>query len=417
MEDFKLTKKPDLGIFDQRFPIRLESDPIYDPAKFTILTGDDGILDDLFSYQVYNHIKNHWRGAAAPTDIQDGMIWSETGTDKLYHEASGDEEILQLTRSSDVSPYFANLYLAEYLYHTGDLDTYIRFQTDHMTLKVGNVDFINMVETAGIDYLQLLDGLNFIGDDINTKMTVGLTINQGGYDDEIFALKSSDVGHGMSDLAEIDTYGSFKKAEATAGGLSIEGYTEATAALNIAGFYTTANTDKNVNAVGAVNIWGLERSGAGVGNSTANSNIVAMKTRRGGAYEAVWVLGEDGATWQDGNATMAELISSSIQRIITTPTGLTITAGGAITVTRSYHTVDGAGGVGDNLDTINGGVAGMKLTLTAIDDATTITIRDGVGNIELEGGVNHAMGTRRAKTYLFYDAVEAKWVERGRFTG
>ena len=114
MKNNEITKRPDMGIFDKQFPVRLIDAPIDDPTKFTILTGDDGILDDLFSYQVYNHIKNHWRGAAAPADIQDGMIWSETVTHKLYHEAGGaDEEILQLTRSFDVSPQFATVRLMD----------------------------------------------------------------------------------------------------------------------------------------------------------------------------------------------------------------------------------------------------------------------------------------------------------------
>ena len=61
----QIIKKPDLGIFDKRFPFQLKSAEIYDPTKFTILTGTDGVLDDLFSYQVYNWIKNkdwHSRG-------------------------------------------------------------------------------------------------------------------------------------------------------------------------------------------------------------------------------------------------------------------------------------------------------------------------------------------------------------------
>ena len=75
MEDFKFTKKPDLGIFDRQFPVHLESDPIHDSTKMTIIQGTDGVLDDLFSYQVYNKLKNNWRGAVAPTDMQDGMIY------------------------------------------------------------------------------------------------------------------------------------------------------------------------------------------------------------------------------------------------------------------------------------------------------------------------------------------------------
>lgn len=67
----------------------------------------------------------------------------------------------------------------------------------------------------------------FIQETINSKMTLGLTINQGTNDDEILALKSIDVDHAMIDLTEADTYGTIKKAEATAGGLTITGYKDA----------------------------------------------------------------------------------------------------------------------------------------------------------------------------------------------
>ena len=110
-------KKREIDIFDRQFPARLKSAPIYDPTKFTILTGDDGILDDLFSYQVYNKIKNHWRAAAAPADRQPGMIRSDSDDDKLHHYGNVGgaawEEILQLTRSNDVSPQFATVRLMD----------------------------------------------------------------------------------------------------------------------------------------------------------------------------------------------------------------------------------------------------------------------------------------------------------------
>ena len=51
----------------------------------SISTGDDAVLDDVFSYQIYNKIKNAWRGASAPADIQAGMIFSDSDDDRIYH--------------------------------------------------------------------------------------------------------------------------------------------------------------------------------------------------------------------------------------------------------------------------------------------------------------------------------------------
>ncbi|MCH7594395.1 MAG: hypothetical protein IIB27_07790 [Chloroflexi bacterium] len=64
----------------------------------------------------------------------------------------------------------------------------------------------------------------FINESANANMTVGLTINQGANDDEILALKSSDVGHPMTSITEGDTYGDFLKVQVSSGGLLIRGF-------------------------------------------------------------------------------------------------------------------------------------------------------------------------------------------------
>ena len=61
----------------------------------------------------------------------------------------------------------------------------------------------------------------FVNETANGDMTTGLTINQGAADDSILALKSSDVAHGVTTLAETDTYFSIKKASGSEGGTLI----------------------------------------------------------------------------------------------------------------------------------------------------------------------------------------------------
>ena len=61
-------------------------------------------------------------------------------------------------------------------------------------------------------------GSLFIADTTNANMTTGLTINQGAADNEILALKSSDIAHGLTSITETDTYFFVKKVNATAGG-------------------------------------------------------------------------------------------------------------------------------------------------------------------------------------------------------
>ena len=51
----------------------------------SLLTGDDAILDSVFSYQIANKFKNHWRGASPPANPQAGMIFSDSDDNKVYH--------------------------------------------------------------------------------------------------------------------------------------------------------------------------------------------------------------------------------------------------------------------------------------------------------------------------------------------
>jgi len=371
----------------------------------TIFTGDDGILDDIFSYQTYNHLKNHWRDNVRPGDIQNGMIWSDTTDGKLRHCHGGaDEEILQLNRSSDVTPSFANLKLAEYLYHTGDLDTYVRFQTNQITLRAGGVDFINIIE-AGTDYLALFGGKVFIGDNANANMVQGLTIQQGANDDEIFALKSSDVAHGYIANAETDTFCHIAKRDADYGGVQFTALSEDdianTIGLRLSSYGGRASTTKTTAGRGLIELYASQISGNAPANIAADGNVVSMRFRRGGGDITGWILDEDGDTWQDGMVTANGFTSGA-------PTELTI-AGGVITITKDYHRVDGQGDAVDDLVTINGGIDGMKLFLQIENPARAITVKE-TGNIQLVGG-DFVMDTIADKLMLLYDAISAKWCQ------
>jgi hypothetical protein len=66
-------------------------------------------------------------------------------------------------------------------------------------------------------------------------------------------------------------------------------------------------------------------------------------------------------------------------------TELTI-ASGVITITRSYHRIDTeSDGASDDLDTISGGITGDTLVLRAENDARTVVVKDGTGNIQTAG--------------------------------
>jgi len=207
-----------------------------------------------------------------------------------------DQALLQAS-----SPLFANLYLEEHLYHAGDLDTYIKFQADQIFVRVGNVTFINMLEGA-TDYLQLLDGKNFIGDDLNAKMTVGLTINQAAADDEILAFKSSDVAHGMTGagMTETDTYGLFAKDSGVTGGLAIKGWGSGVYGIDLQVYYTTDNAVKSAAGRAPFEVAVAKYDGGtSVGPQGADANLACFRSNG----STRWILDEDGDTWQPGIVT------------------------------------------------------------------------------------------------------------------
>jgi len=107
----------------------------------------------------------------------------------------------------------------------------------------------------------------YINDSANAKSTLGLTINQGANDNEILALKSSDVAHPMTGEAEADTYGFMQKHNGTAGGLQISGLKDADSsaegALALTGFLgEAADTTKSASAGGVINMTSVITNGS-----------------------------------------------------------------------------------------------------------------------------------------------------------
>lgn len=153
------------------------------------------------------------------------------------------------------------------------------------------------VEAARMTLLQM-----FIGDTTNANITQGLTINQGANDDQILALKSSDVAHVVTTLAEADTYGSFAKVEATTGGLLIGGYKDGDGAVLgeaviIRGVLdeAAADTTKSTAGVGIISLnAGIEVTNS-IGDAGANENLVVVRNNATTRF----ILDADGDSHQD----------------------------------------------------------------------------------------------------------------------
>ena len=123
--------------------------------------------------------------------------------------------------------------------------------------------------------------ITYINDSANTSMAVGLTINQGGADNEILALKSSDVAHGMTSLAETDTYFKVGKASGAEGGAWFEGYstgvTAANAALLLSGVHGSApDTTDTGTSKGVLQLAGYKKTGTTSAVLGATDNLITI---------------------------------------------------------------------------------------------------------------------------------------------
>ncbi|MDP3710424.1 MAG: hypothetical protein Q8R29_01730, partial [bacterium] len=148
----------------------------------------------------------------------------------------------------------------------------------------------------------------FINDTANANMTgPGLTINQGGSDNEIFTLKSSDVAHGLTDETETDTYGIIKKATAASGGMNMVGYTSATIGLFGIGLGNTEVTTKSTAGTGYVHLVGYKGTGTASANPGTDANIVTIAS--GGTTRFIFDAegtGHADDVWTDNAFDLAE---------------------------------------------------------------------------------------------------------------
>jgi hypothetical protein len=67
------------------------------------------------------------------------------------------------------------------------------------------------------------------------------------------------------------------------------------------------------------------------------------------------------------------------------PASVTIATGAFTMGDAVRHIVTGEGGAADDLDTINGAGSTLFITLQPVDSSNDITVKDGTGNLRLEG--------------------------------
>ena len=116
----------------------------------------------------------------------------------------------------------------------------------------------------------------YIGDTANGDVTLGLTINQAGNDNQIIAFKSSDVAHGVTTLMETDTFGSVQKLVAASGGMYMHGVTAGNEAFLIRGVVTTEDATRTTAAVAPVELTASLKSGTTTTTMSADRNLAVI---------------------------------------------------------------------------------------------------------------------------------------------
>jgi hypothetical protein len=108
--------------------------------------------------------------------------------------------------------------------------------------------------------------------------------------------------------------------------------------------------------------------------------------------------------------TQDELLASQLKLNFRTAAELTI-SGGAVTKTQAWHTIDTEGdAASDDLDTINDGADGDVIFFRPENDARTIVVKHGTGNILCVGGSDFSLDDEEDFCVGIYDAGIAAWL-------
>ncbi len=165
-------------------------------------------------------------------------------------------------------------------------------------------------------------GTIFFGDVANANMTVGLTINQGTNDDQIFTLKSDDVDHGLTTgpaafpgggNVEIDDFFTIEKFSSTQGGVNLRALAEDASTpttFGISAYGGTADTTKTSAGVGLVNIYVAEHDDAnGITGIPANGNIFCVRSKVASVNRTAFMVDTEGNLFADAGAGTTNMVT------------------------------------------------------------------------------------------------------------
>ena len=105
----------------------------------------------------------------------------------------------------------------------------------------------------------------------------GLTLDHNANDTNILTFKNSDVAHGMTSIAETDTYATFEKTSGTEGGMFLETFSEGITNLMLFACSTSEQSTRSTSATGPVEIRGKTKSGTNASTMSGDANILIIR--------------------------------------------------------------------------------------------------------------------------------------------
>jgi hypothetical protein len=153
------------------------------------------------------------------------------------------------------------------------------------------------VITAGAAALTTASSLVISGVPTGGTNNFGLLFEAGGDDGIHIALSDGvDVAHGVTTLAPTSVYFLIRKASATEGGVSLQGYSEGVAGFKCHAIATSSDTTEAGGSNGAFQWIAEKTSGTGTTTFAADDNIVAIKN----GANATHIFKGNGDSYEDG---------------------------------------------------------------------------------------------------------------------
>jgi hypothetical protein len=229
------------------------------------------------------------------------------GNTSMLHVDAGNDRVGIGTGSPSTQLHVANtggveLRLDADTDNSGQEDCFIKFLTDgggqigivgmdnnnSSTLFSGNTEnamvfgcvsnLPAVFATNNTERMQITaDGKTGIGETAPDCDAGGLTLNQGANDLNILTFKNSDVAHGMTSIAETDTYATIEKTSGDEGGFFLETFSEGITNLMLFACSTSEQSTRSTSATGPVEIRGKLKSGTNAAAMGSDANILIIR--------------------------------------------------------------------------------------------------------------------------------------------